>query len=126
MRLTIRDAIATVLVLALGVPYVGYLVNDEMPFIEDPRGMSATGLVLGAVAWLVLRTGNAKDRVGRGETVGAVVSMLLGVVALVFAEAAAAEALLAVFMVSILLVFAFEVADHAGRVLAHASPGVHG
>jgi hypothetical protein len=126
MRLTIRDAIATVLVLAIGVPYVGYLVNDEMPFIEDPRGMSATGLVLGAVAWLVLRTGNAKDRVGRGETVGAVVSMLLGVVALVFAEAAAAEALLAVFMVSILLVFAFEVADHAGLVHAHASPGVHG
>lgn len=126
MKLTVRDAIATVLVLAIGVPYVGYLVNGEMPFVEDPRGMSAIGLVLGAVAWLVLRTGNANDRVGRGETVGAAVSMVLGVVALIFAEAAAAEVLLAVFMASILLVFAFEVADHAGLVRAHASPRVHG
>ncbi|GAA2167770.1 hypothetical protein GCM10009845_29840 [Pedococcus bigeumensis] len=126
MRLTIRDAIATVLVLAIGVPYVGYLVNGEMPFVKDPRGMSAVGLVLGAVAWLVLRTGNARDRVGRGEAVGATVSMVLGLSALVFAEAAAADVLLAVFMASILLVFAFEVADHAGLVRAHAGPGVHG
>jgi uncharacterized membrane protein YfcA len=124
MRLTIRDAIATVLVLAIGVPYVGYLVNGEMPFIKDARGMSATGLVLGAIAFLVLRTGNARDRVGQGETVGAVVSMILGVAALVFAEAGAAEVLLAVFMVSILVVFAFEVADHAGLVLAHTEPRV--
>jgi hypothetical protein len=126
MRLTIRDAIATVLILAIGVPYVGYLMNGEMPFIKDPRGMSATGLVLGAVAFLVLRTGNARDRVGQGETVGAIVSMVLGLAALVFAEAAAAEVLLAVFMASILVVFAFEVADHAGLVRAHAGPTVHG
>jgi uncharacterized membrane protein YfcA len=126
MRLTIRDAIATVLVLAIGVPYVGYLVNGEMPFIKDARGMSATGLVLGAIAFLVLRTGNARDRVGQGETVGAVVSMILGVAALVFAEAGAAEVLLAVFMVSILVVFAFEVADHAGLVHAHTEPRVPG
>jgi uncharacterized membrane protein YfcA len=126
MRLTIRDAIATVLVLAIGVPYVGYLVNGEMPFIKDARGMSATGLVLGAIAFLVLRTGNARDRVGQGETVGAVVSMILGVAALVFAEAGAAEVMLAVFMVSILVVFAFEVADHAGLVHAHTEPRVPG
>jgi hypothetical protein len=126
MRLTIRDAIATVLVLAIGVPYVGYLVNGEMPFVKDPRGMSAVGLVLGAVAWLVLRTGNARDRVGRGEAVGATVSMVLGLSALVFAEAAAADVLLAVFMASILLVFAFVVADPAGLVRAHAGPGGHG
>lgn len=122
MRLTIRDAVATVLVLAIGVPYVGYLVNGEMPFIEDVRGMSAVGLVLGAAAFLVLRSGNVPDRVGRGETVGAIVSLALGLAALIFAETAAAEVLLAVFMGSVLVVFAFEVADHAG--LVHAHPGV--
>jgi hypothetical protein len=126
MRLTIRDAIATVLLLAIGVPYVGYLMDGEMPFIKDPRGMSATGLILGAVAFLVLRTGNARDRVGQGETVGAIVSMVLGLAALAFAEAAAAEVLLAVFMASILVVFAFEVADHAGLVRVHPGPTVHG
>ena len=125
MRLTIRDLVATVLVLAIGVPYVGYLMNGEMPFIEDPRGMSAVGLVLGAAAFLVLRTGNAADRVGRGENVAAIVAGVLGLAALVFAETAAAEVLLAVFMGSILIVFAFEVADHAGLVHAHPGPTAH-
>lgn len=46
--------------------------------------------------------------------------------ALIFAEAAAAEVLLAVFMTSILRVFASEVADHAGLVPVHASRRVHG
>ena len=87
--------------------------------------MSAVGLVLGAAAFLVLRTGNARDRVGTLETGAAVVSMVLGFAALAFAESAAAEILLAVFMGSILVVFAFEVADHAGLVHAHPSTTGH-
>ena len=43
MKLTLRDGIATLLVAAILVPYVGYLVNGEMPFIKDPRGMAAPG-----------------------------------------------------------------------------------
>jgi uncharacterized membrane protein YfcA len=125
MRLTFRDLVATVLVAAIGVPYVGYLMNGEMPFIQDARGMSAVGLILGAAAFLVLRTGNARDRVGTLETGAAVVSMILGFAALAFAETAAAEILLAVFMGSILVVFAFEVADHAGLVHAHPSTAGH-
>jgi uncharacterized membrane protein YfcA len=122
MKLTFRDAIASALIVAIAVPYVGYLVNDEMPFIEDARGMSAVGLVLGSIAFLVLQSGNADDRVGAGEGVAAIVSMSLGLAALLLAETAAAEVLLAVFMGSILLVYAFEVADHAGLVHAHAGP----
>jgi uncharacterized membrane protein YfcA len=125
MKLTFRDAIASILVAAIAVPYIGYLVNGEMPFIKDARGMSAVGLVLGAVAFLVLQTGNVDDRVGQGEGVGAIVSMALGVAALLLAETAAAEVLLAVFMGSILLVYAFEVADHAGLVHAHAGARPH-
>ena len=123
MKLTFRDAIASLLIVAIAVPYVGYLVYDEMPFIEDARGMSAVGLVLGAIAFLVLQSGNADDRVGAGEGVAAIVSMGLGLAALLLAETAAAEVLLAVFMGSILLVYAFEVADHAGLVHAHAHAG---
>jgi uncharacterized membrane protein YfcA len=125
MKLTFRDAIASLLIVAIAVPYVGYLVNDEMPFIQDARGMSAVGLVLGSIAFLVLQSGNADDRVGAGEGVAAIVSMSLGLAALLLAETAAAEILLAVFMVSILLVYAFEVADHAGLVHAHAGPPAH-
>jgi uncharacterized membrane protein YfcA len=125
MRLTFRDAIASLLVAAIAVPYIGYLVNGEMPLIKDARGMSATGLVLGAIAFLVLQSGNADDRVGTGEGVAAIVSMSLGLAALLLAETAVAEILLAVFMGSILLVYAFEVADHAGLVHAHAGPHPH-
>ena len=114
MRLKSRDLVATILVAAIAVPYVGYLINGEMPFIKDPRGMSATGLVLGVAAYLVLRRGDLFDRVGKAETGLAVLALVLGVVALALAETAAAEVLLAVFMGSILIVWAVELLDHAG------------
>jgi hypothetical protein len=114
MRLRLRDLIATILVAAIGIPYVGYLINGEMPFIKDPRGMSGLGLILGTAAFLVLRGGDAVDRLGKVETGLAALSLVLGVVALVLAETAATEVLLAVFMVSILVVWAVELLDHVG------------
>ena len=65
MRLQTRDLVATILVALIAIPYVGYLVDGEMPFIEDPRGMAGTGLVLGIAAFLVLRSGDSLDQVGR-------------------------------------------------------------
>ena len=114
MRWTLRDLIASLLVLAIAIPYVGYLINGEMPFIQDPRGMSAVGLLLGVSAFVVIRSGDAMDRAGKAETAVAGVSLVLGLVALAFAETAAAEVLLAVFMVSIVVVLATELIDHAG------------
>jgi hypothetical protein len=125
MKLRLRDLIGTVLVIAIGVPYVGYLLNGEMPFVKDPRGMAAVGLVLGTVAFLVLRSGDVFDRAGKVGTGVAVVSLVLGVVALALAEAAAAEVLLAVFMGSILVVWLFEMLDHAGLVHAHDARPAH-
>jgi hypothetical protein len=72
-----------------------------MPLIQDPRGMSATGLVLGVLAFQVLRRGHALDRIGKVEIGLGLVSLALGLVALILAETAAAEILLAVFMGSI-------------------------
>lgn len=125
MKLTLRDLVATLLVLAIAVPYIGYLMNGSMPYIEDPRGMSAVGLLLGAVAFLVMRSGDELDRAGKAEAGIALVSLGLGLVALAFAETAAAEALLAVFMVSILVVWAVEMIDHAGVTHWHEAPGQH-
>jgi hypothetical protein len=109
-----RDLVATVLVAAIGIPYVGYLVNGEVPLVEDPRGMSAVGLILGIVAFLVMRGGDAVDRLGKAEIGLAGLSLALGLIALALAETAAAEVLLAVFMGSILVVWAVELFDHAG------------
>jgi hypothetical protein len=53
MRITTTDVIATLLVAAIVVPYLGYLAWGDMPFIQDPRGMAATGLILGLAAALV-------------------------------------------------------------------------
>ncbi|HEX6486506.1 MAG TPA: hypothetical protein VF012_07320 [Nocardioidaceae bacterium] len=118
-KLTLRDLFATVLVLAIAVPYIGYLVNGEMPFIKDVRGMAAVGLLLGAAAFLVLRTGDEYDRAGKIETGVALLALVLGLVALAFAETAAAEVLLAAFMGSILVVFVMELLDHSGAVHWH-------
>lgn len=122
MRLTLRDLVASLLVLAIAIPYVGYLVNGSMPFLEDPRGMAAVGLLLGAVAFLVMRSGDELDRAGRTEAGLALGSLALGLVALAFAETAAGEVLLAVFMVSILVVWAVEMIDHAGVTHWHEAP----
>ena len=114
MKLRSKDLIGTILVAAIAVPYVGYLINGEMPFIKDPRGMSATGLVLGTIAFFVMRQHDLFDRVGKAETALAAVSLVLGLVALGLAGSAAAEVLLAVFMGSILVVWAVMLMDHAG------------
>ncbi|TDO46583.1 hypothetical protein EV651_12665 [Kribbella sp. VKM Ac-2571] len=114
MRLKARDLVATLLVAAVMVPYVGYLLNGEMPFLKDPRGMSALGLLLGAVAFWVIRGSNDRGRIGRMEAGVAMLSAVLGIVAVGLAETAAAEVLLAVFMGSILVVLAIELIDHAG------------
>jgi hypothetical protein len=124
MRLKAKDLVASVLVAAIAVPYIGYLVRGEMPFIQDPRGMSATGLVLGAAAFWVMQMGDPLDQVGKVEAAVAVVALVLGVVAFAFAEAASAEALLAVFMVSIGLVWALKMVDHAGALHWHGTTGV--
>jgi hypothetical protein len=114
MRLKFKDLIATILFAAIAVPYVGYLINGEMPFIKDPRGMSATGLVLGTFAFLVMCWDDLFDRVGKAETALGAVSLVLGLVALALAETTAAEVLLAVFMGSIVVVWAVMLIDHAG------------
>ena len=123
MTLKARDLIATILVALIAVPYIGYLVNGSVPFVEDPRGMSAVGLVLGIAAFLVLRSGDQFDELGKTEVGIAGVSLVLGLAALIFAEAAIAELLLAVFMGSILVVYAVELMDHAGVLHGHHPTG---
>ena len=124
MRLTLKDLVATVLVAAIAVPYIGYLVRGEMPFIEDPRGMSATALVLGIAAFLVMSRGDAFDRVSKIETAVAVAVLALGVAALIFAETAAAEGLLAAFVISIGVIWAAKLVDHADVLHWHTPAGV--
>ena len=114
MRLTLRDHVATALVAVIVVAYLGYLVLDEMPLLQDARGMAGLGVVLGFSAFVIIRGADILDRTGLAEVGLAVVSLLLGLVTLVLAETSAAETLLAAFMASIVVVWAVEILDHIG------------
>src|SRR5688572_25370120 len=116
MRLTIRDAASAVLVVAILVPYAGYLWQGEMPFIEDPRGMSAVALILGAAAFLAAGRLMSTGTLGRIETALVGLTLALGVVALVLAETVAAEALLATFIAATVLVWTVQMLHHAGII----------
>jgi hypothetical protein len=109
-------------VAAILVPYVGYLVRGEMPFIQDPRGMSATGLILGIAAFLVAGRISIASTLNRAELGLALVALAVGVAALVLAETGAAEMLLAVFIGAIVITWAFEMLHHAGVLHAGAAP----
>lgn len=50
-KLTSKDALATLMVAAIVVPFVGYSIRGSMPFLEDPRGMAAIGIVGGLIAF---------------------------------------------------------------------------
>jgi hypothetical protein len=110
-RLTFKDAIASVVLAVVAIPYVGYLVRGEMPFIQDPRGMATTGIV-----GLLLLFG--AWGLGTRTTFGKVM-LLLGVGAVGLGVAAAlvgaegSEVLLALFMGAIAIVYVAETAYHA-------------
>lgn len=114
MRLTSKDVIAVVLVAAVAVPYVGFLIDGSMPFIQDARGMSAVGLLLGAAAFLVFRSGDPLDRIGKLELALAGAALAIGITALLLAETTAAAAWLAAFMIALLVVVLVELTDHLG------------
>jgi hypothetical protein len=126
MRFTWKDVAAAVLVAAIVVPYVGYLVWGAMPFIQDARGMAATGLVLGLAAAL-LAGGAAFDPGPLHRT-----ALVTGALALVLGVAAAwteYEFLPAAFVIAIVVTWALGTLIHTevlpaarreGRVHTHA------
>ena len=114
MRLKARDLVGTVLVIAVVVPYIGYVVNGSMPWVTDAKSMAAIGLVVAFAAYMAIQRYDPDDVTDRVEIGLEDVSLGLGLVAVVFAETAYAEVLLAVFMGSILIVWAIKLMDHAG------------
>jgi hypothetical protein len=114
MKPRLRDLFATLLVAAALAPYLGYVVTGRWPSsIGDFGGMAFVGLLLATSALWLQTTGDRLDRVARLEEGLMAGVVVLGVAALVLSETAAAQALLAVFMGSILVVWMISTADHA-------------
>jgi hypothetical protein len=52
-KLTVRDLLATLIIAAVVVPFIGYSARGSMPFVQDPRGMAGVLIVGGLLAFAV-------------------------------------------------------------------------
>jgi hypothetical protein len=125
MRFERRDALATIAVAAVVVPYVGYVVWDEMPLIKDARGMGAIGIVLGLVAWLALGTKSFGSKVV--ALAGGALSLGLGVTATILETGTASDWFLGAFVGSIVALWLYGMSHYVPRVERQRFGGIrHG
>ena len=126
MKIGRRDGVATLLVVAIVVPYLGYLVRGSMPFIQDPRGMAVTGLVLGLAATAVLGREAFRGTWGVAAAFFAILSGAVGIVTFIRAdEGALSEGLLAVFIGAIVVAWVFAELVHTGLVRSRSGQPAH-
>ena len=110
MQLSKADRLATVLVAAIAVPYVGYLIFGSMPFIFNARAMAATGLGLGLAACAV----GARFRVPLDRSFWLLGVLAAGTVAAgIGALVTERPGLLATFMAGVVVVWALSLVRHA-------------
>lgn len=84
MKVGWRDAGATLLVAAVVVPFIGYAARGSMPFIQDSRGMAATGFVGALLAFAAVgRSAFSGRRLGETAAILAVLTTAAGVTAFV-------------------------------------------
>jgi hypothetical protein len=109
----VRDLVATLIFAAVMVPYVGYVINRSMPFVKDPRGMSAVGLV-GLLLMIIAFGGRESFDRGSWLLIGtAVVAFGLGFSALILETN---ETVLAAFIGAISLYWALELLFDTGVI----------
>ena len=127
MHLTWKDGVATVLVAAVVVPFVGYMATGSMPYVQDPTGMAGLGLVLALIAaaiggWIATGAGT----VLRYATAGiGLASLAVGILALVsenFLDLATRQGLLIAFVAGVVLLWAISLLRHGGGRLIGTAP----
>ena len=117
MKLTVKDAAATILIAAIMVPYIGYISRGSMPFIHDARDMAATALVIGAAGCYAgdLRVMARRWTVLTGLTaVLGTATLGLGIAAILTGS----RGILAAFIIAIVAMWALATARHAARTLS--------
>jgi len=84
-KLARRDLLATLIIAAVVVPFIGYSARESMPFVHDPRGMAAVGVAGGLLAFAMLGyapfgTGSLEQAMGHLAvlTLGCGIAALLG------------------------------------------------
>lgn len=82
MRLTWKDAVATVLTGLVVAAYVAFLAGTDLPLISGVRGLAATVLVAGLVGCALGGAGESDAASGRWSRALTAAASFLGVVAL--------------------------------------------
>jgi hypothetical protein len=118
-KLTLRDILATLVVAAVVVPFIGYSVRGSMPFVHDPRGMAGVGIA-GCLLTFAMLAANGSARVAFER-----VMVTLGVLTLGFGIAALiAEttwALLVPMVAGLVIIWALALLHDTGYIApAHA------
>ena len=118
-KLTIRDLLATLIVAAAVVPFIGYSIRGSMPFVQDPRGMAGVGIA----GCLLMFAALGRDALGTGAfrwfmvTLGAL-TLGFGIAALI---AETSWALLVPMVAGLVIIWAAALLHDAGYVApAHA------
>ena len=114
MRFSVRDAVATLLLAAVLVPYVGFLANGSMPFIVHPLGMSVTALILGTTGLLTAGRLSASSGIGLAELILATLTVAVGAAAVLLSATSAAYTLLALMVGGLVLTWAVQMVHHSG------------
>ena len=112
--LTARDQLATLIIAAVVVPFIGYSARGSMPFVQDPRGMAGVGIVGGLLAFVAF--GRRAFGTGAFESVMvtlAVVTVGFGIAALI---AETVWALLVPAMAGLVLMWALALLHDVGFV----------
>ncbi len=120
-KLTFRDLLATLITAAVVVPFVGYSVRGSMPFVQDPRGMAAVGIVGALLAFL------AFGRQGFGTGTFETIMVTLGVLTVGFGIAAliveTSWALLVPMVAGLVLMWALALMHDAGYLAPRHAAG---
>lgn len=77
MRISRKDALASLVMLAVVVPFAGYSIRGSMPFVEDPRGMAGVALV-GALVLVWVHWGDTLARGNAGSVAPVLATATVG------------------------------------------------
>jgi len=106
-----RDVIATLLVAITAVVYVDVVGGSTVGFIADPRGVAATGLVLGLIACAVAGESITVSKPGTWRTIAGVLVAVL-VASGLLTVITELWAVLAVFMAALVVLWAGTTLHH--------------
>jgi hypothetical protein len=120
-KLTVRDLLATLVIAAVVVPFIGYSVRGSMPFVQDPRGMAGVGIVGAALTIAVLgRKAFSAGLFGAVMLTLGVITIGCGIAALI---AETVWALLVPMMAGLVLMWLLDLAHDAGFVAPRHAAG---